>query len=176
MNLNILMTVLNILILAGTLFIAFWAYKSQRTHNFNSVKPILQLDFGDYEDSIFVDLYNNGVGPGIITKIKVTNSNGHIENDLIAYFKDLPWACNAFTTRLEGYAISPNCEICLFETENRDKHKAEIRNILKDLHIEVEYIDIYNRHMKPLSEYLDWFKSDPYIRKISAGKKRNNRQ
>ena len=176
MSWDIIMGASNLLILLGTLFVAFWAYKSQRAHNFNSVRPILQLDLGDYEDDIYVRIYNNGVGPGIIKNIEIKKYNdGAIRSDIIGYFENLDWEWDVFNTGLEGLAISPNCYTYFIEMKfPNDFQRERIRRILKDLHIKIEYIDIYNNSMEPINTSLDWFGRDPALRKTKAKRKQTN--
>ena len=150
MDFDIIIAVLNLLVLLATLSVAFWTYKSQRIHNYNSVKPILQLDLGDYEDDIYVGIYNNGVGPGIITNIEIKKLNDNaVRKDIIGYFENLEW--DVFNTGLEGLAIAPNSHKCFIEMKNPDNsQKVKIRKVLKELNVKIEYTDIYDKPMKSI--------------------------
>ena len=71
-----------------------------KEQNKNSVRPILNVSVGDYEDNIYVRLHNNGVGPAIITRIQcnvdgnncrlIGSNDGSLVSNipLMAYFKD----------------------------------------------------------------------------------------
>ena len=159
MDLTIVMAVLSLLTLICTLFVAFWTYMSQRTHNFNSVKPILQVLLHDFENHIWVRICNNGTGPAIITKVEITKKDDNtIRKNIIGYFEDLDWEWDAFRSRAEGVAISPNGDITLLEMQDPEPgQRDEIREVLKDLHMQLEYVDIYNRPMEPISRNFSWF-------------------
>ncbi len=72
------------MIIAGlAAYIAYLAFRSQRTHNKNSVKPILNIIVGDYEDDIFVRIDNNGVGPAIVQGINCYDAEkNRVEHNL----------------------------------------------------------------------------------------------
>lgn len=67
---DILFTAASILISIVAVFISVQTFRSQKEQNKNSVRPILNVSVGDYEDNIYVRLHNNGVGPAIITRIQ----------------------------------------------------------------------------------------------------------
>jgi len=170
---GVVIAIINLLVLVGTLFVAYWAYKSQRTHNSNSVKPILQLDIGDYEDDIYVRVHNNGVGPGIITNVEIKKQNDNaIRKDIISYFENLDWEWDVFSTGLEGLAISPNRYTYFIEMKNpSEEQKEKLRKVLKELIIKIDYTDIYNKPMEPISAQLSWFGRDSSLRKTKATRK-----
>jgi len=175
-DLDIIIAVLNLLILGGTLFVAYTTYKSQKIHNYNSVKPILQLDLGDYEDDIYVRLYNNGVGPAIIKSIKIVKSGDNAtRSDIIGYFENLEWEWDVFNTGLEGVAIAPNQYTFFIDMKNpNDDQKRKLRNTLRKLQIQVDYVDIYGNLMLPINEDLSWFERDNSYKKAKARRKNSH--
>lgn len=174
-DIGLVITIINLITLVGTLVVAIGAFISQRTHNFNSVKPIMQLDIGDYEDDIYVRIYNSGVGPGIINSIEIKKRNdGSIRTDLISYFENLNWEWDTFNTGLEGYAISPNTYIYFIEMKDPDvNQKQQLRNILKDVHIKIIYSDIYGNKQLPINTTLEWFGRESTLRQNRAKIKRH---
>jgi hypothetical protein len=61
----------------------------QREHNYKTVLPILLIEPLDHDEEVSVKLYNNGIGPAIITNIEITNG---IETnwDLISWMPKHP--------------------------------------------------------------------------------------
>ena len=49
--------------------VSWQAARKQNEHNMNSVRPILNIELGDYERDIHVSVANNGVGPAISVRV-----------------------------------------------------------------------------------------------------------
>lgn len=176
---DILFTAASILISIVAVFISIQTFRSQKEQNKNSVRPILNVSVGDYEDNIYVRLQNNGVGPAIITHIQcnVNGKNPRIigPNDgslisnipLMAYFKDGSKVTNvplnqyltfASGEAMENRALAPGDSITLIQVENPDElKKTALRYWLKDCTVSFEYMDIYGNAQKPCVRKLDYF-------------------
>lgn len=138
----------------------------QREHNFKSVTPILYIQTLDHDEEVSVKLYNNGVGPLLITNIIITNGI-ESNHDLISWMPYHPKRISYWTTFIKGFgamSIYPGGFISFLLLENADPdlpdfvlYRQEARRHLAKLKITVEYKDIYNRPMQPHSGDLRWF-------------------
>src|SRR5215831_9348086 len=84
------------IIALASLVVAFLAFlstrktaKAQQEHNRLSVRPLLNIVFGNYETNLFVSLVNNGTGPMVIKSTKVIGAANPSE-PLIKAMPDLP--------------------------------------------------------------------------------------
>lgn len=136
-------------------------YKSQKTHNKNSVRPILNIDFGDYENKLEVQVVNNGVGPAIISDINCTYECAG-EKDCQKSLVELIPACGTmkldgrvvrtrmtllsdFVEDITGMVIPPNGKIVLLQLlEPSAIQLCVFRNFMQNCNIEILYSDIYN--------------------------------
>lgn len=135
----------------------------QRRHQRLSVRPIGVISLSDYEDRIGVRIKNAGTGPMIINKIATTN---YITGEKRAYPIDwmptgVTWS--DFRKGLEEHAVIQGGEVVLLEYMTSAaalptlKLREEIRNVLKNLEMAVEYSDIYGKKQKPIYRRFDWF-------------------
>src|SRR4029077_4231305 len=63
--------------------------RAQQEHNRLSVRPLLNIAFGNYDLNLFVSLVNNGTGPAVIKSITVIGAANPSE-PLIKAMPDLP--------------------------------------------------------------------------------------
>jgi hypothetical protein len=132
--------------------------KAQRKHNQLSVRPLLNITFGNYETNLFVSLVNNGTGPLILKSIKVIGAADPAK-PLIDAMPDLPpddlVALRYFASDPNGLSIrADGGEIILLrlryigekEFQNRfNTPRDKIRTALGPLTLRVEYTDIYEK-------------------------------
>lgn len=128
-------------------------------------RPVGQIICGDYEDLIEVKLKNCGLGPLLIRNIIIKKTDGSISNSLIDEMPEilggLSWA--DFVIDAINYAIPKDSEINLIKIKhdpndyNFKIYKTSIRKILKEITIEVEYTDMYNRPMANAIRNLSFF-------------------
>src|SRR5580693_6166347 len=59
-----------------SIILAVFNMTTQRTHNRKSLMPIAHVRLGDYENRLFVQLHNDGIGPMLIDSIVVSKSRG----------------------------------------------------------------------------------------------------
>jgi hypothetical protein len=97
-----------------SLFVAVKAMALQRAHNRKSTIPIGFFSMGDYENHVFVRLNSEGVGPLIIDRISVKNSqtNKDVGTSLIEVMpKGIIW--ETFVRDIRGRALRPDKDILL---------------------------------------------------------------
>ena len=137
------------------------ALRLQRRHFLKSVTPIAFIRARDYENFIEVALENVGIGPLLIEQFRVLRGTDTKENVIDWMPEGLYW--NNFTSIVIGRCIPAGKDIILLKFVG-DLDDAEfignrdtVRSSLKDLHVHVNYRDIYGRPMPVASRSLDWF-------------------
>jgi hypothetical protein len=151
-----------------SVFFSVQALNIQREHNYKTVKPIGIIVVADYENKIFIRIDNCGVGPLLIKKITVKNKTISATTviDLIPerLNERIIWA--DFAAALEGKAISvgENLHLILWEAdiESYEQQKIiedrrDIRNVLKDISVILEYTDIYEKNTFKVERSMEWF-------------------
>lgn len=58
---DMIFSITSLIISCITIVIAVNTYKANKEHNRNSVRPILEIALGDYENDLFVRIENSGV-------------------------------------------------------------------------------------------------------------------
>ena len=154
-------TILTAITALAAVIISIITYRSQVKHNKNSVKPIIDISIGDYLDHLFVKVKNKGVGPATIQSIHCLGTyDGQCRDEtaLINYFSDYPFVWTTFANDIKDRTISPGGEMVLLEAESDDENVLdEIRSRLRDIKIEIDYINIYNDRMPTRKRDLSWF-------------------
>lgn len=153
-----------------SIILAIFNMTTQRTHNRKSLMPIAHVRLGDYENRIFVQLHNDGIGPMLIDSIVVGKSRGWSKKQasFMGLVPALPpgilWT--NFVTDLSGRALSAGKDITilLLEGDPSDENflaaRRAVRQALSDLQIVVKYRDIYGHKMPAAKRNLDWFASN----------------
>jgi len=144
--------------------ISIWAAKSQRRHNELSVRPLAEITFADYEDSLWVKLRNHGTGPLIVTAVVVSDGSS-TRPTILAWMPELAndrtW--NNFTGEVHDRTLAPGGELVLLElTKGEDEvdfaqYRDPVRAALAPLVVTVDYTNIYNSNMPPRRKPLSWF-------------------
>jgi len=152
-----------------SIILAIFNMTTQRTHNRKSLMPIAHVRLGDYENRLFVELHNDGIGPMLIDTIAVSKSRGWSKKhaSFLGLVPALPpgilWS--TFVTDLSGRALSAGKDIVILLLEDDPSNqnflaaRQSVRQALSDLQIVVKYRDIYGRKMPPTKRHLDWFAS-----------------
>lgn len=167
---QITISVCSILTSIVAVIISITTYKSQVEHNKNSVRPIIDIIFGDYEDDIYVRIDNNGVGPAIIKGVLCLNGQKKADSliKLIPQKARLttPYCDESiklspfsdFVENISGRTLAPGGHITLLQLSNPDPKKRTIlRYILKDIALQVEYTDIYKKETMNTQRELSFF-------------------
>lgn len=171
---DIITSVSSLILSVVAVVISIITYRSQKEHNKNSVRPILDIVLGDYEDDLYIRIVNCGVGPAIITGIECTRSYvGEVasSNSLVELMphkarlqgKSFNLTVNMlsfsdFVEDITGRTISPGSGITLLQIKNPARNQIVVfRNYLKDCCVKVEYTDIYNSKPWDRKRLLDFF-------------------
>ncbi len=154
---GITLSVVSLLIAVISLFIALKTLLIQKRHNIKSIRPIIDILVGDYEDDIYVKLRNNGMGPAVIDELLCEYSGSMPmlkmkTTSLIEILKNPGTSSSTvevFTTFVEdvkGRTLPPNGEIVLVQLKNGNlSDNVALRLVLKDVDIQVKYRDIYDQ-------------------------------
>ncbi|QKO20655.1 hypothetical protein [Rhodoferax sp. BAB1] len=138
----------------------------QQAHNVLSVRPIGSIVVGDYENQLFVKVVNNGVGPLLVTSIRVSDGP-EPGKALIDQMPELPpevyWT--NFVEDTSGRTILPGGELMLLDLEVGSSKsigqfsiaRDQVREALGKLSVEVTYSDVYNSKIDPVARDLKWF-------------------
>jgi hypothetical protein len=153
----------------ASLVVAIQVFRSAHEHNQLSVRPLLDIAFGNYELNLFVSLVNNGTGPLILKSIMVIGAADPAK-PLIDAMPDLPpddlIALRYFASDPNGRSIrAAGGEIILLrlrytgekEFKNRfNTPRDTIRAALAPLTLHVQYTDIYKNPFET-KRSLDYF-------------------
>lgn len=149
-----------------SIIIAVSNFVMQRRHNRKSVQPIGHISVGNYENEIFVRLWNHGVGPMIVRAVTVNKAGEQqTKHSIIDFMPDLPknrpWT--TYVPDISGRAISANDSVTLIALKGNTRDKGFtsarqlVRKALSSLSIKVDHENIYGEKMKPALRNLDWF-------------------
>lgn len=154
-------TILTAITAVMAIVISIITYRSQVKHNKNSVKPILNISVGDYVNEIFIKVKNKGVGPATITScncIQSADAQVRKEPAVINYFNDLHFTWETFANDITNLSIAPGGEMVLLRACSEEIGSMNtIRKRLRDIEIQIEYVDIYNKKMPVAKKQLTWF-------------------
>jgi hypothetical protein len=156
-----LTAILAIIASTVSIFIAILNMKWQRIHYRKTLMPIGSISMGDYEDSIFVRLRNDGAGPMIVDNIAVFRNDEQVGSALIdvmppsllwtTFVKDISGRAFASGKEIDLVSISGNIEDPKFLEARRS-----VREALSTLSIRANYHSAYGdkQHCR---RSLDWF-------------------
>lgn len=143
---------------AFALFATTYQAFLSRRHNILSVRPHVEPTLiASFDNNYQINLRNNGLGFALIKKLnlKIPYQNysflklKDIE-DLIAHINKS--ATEVFTVGYtvieESISLSPGQELCIFEIEESSNHIADIKEIMANAKIEIEYICMYEKSYK----------------------------
>jgi hypothetical protein len=161
---NALATIFAALTALIALVVSVWALWIQRSHNKVSVRPIPEITVADFEDSLWVKLSNNGVGPLIVKSVHV-RSGQEERGSIIEWMPTLPnsrhWTNFAVvktgrTLRAEG--VLPLLELIQESGEVGFGHCRDmVRAALCQLTVVVEFTDVYGSKFPACTKSLEWF-------------------
>lgn len=151
-----IVAILALITAVASTIIAYYTFKLQRTHNINSVKPIIHIGQWDYENRLIVTLKNVGYGIAIVKKLSVLNLKNECKNSIYDWLpKTLPVKMNykEYWTPYTGFVIQGGETIKLIEIpidntkEKQRQEREKLRKKLGKLTVQVEYEDIYENLM-----------------------------
>ncbi len=177
---NIIVGIVGIVVAVVAVIIAKKTCNVQNEYNKNSVRPILNIADCDYENTLYIQLDNKGVGPAIITDIKFISSyyemdivsnnivellpvTAIISNQDIQKYVNLDICFDTFVEDITGRTIAQQEQMLLlkitFDDEVEDKalvHLA-IRNYLSNCSVSIEYINVYGDKMDVYNHDFSFF-------------------
>jgi hypothetical protein len=152
--------------------ITFGSFRVQRKHNILSVKPLLHIAQFDYENCIKIIISNNGVGPAIVKSINVRKNEHEVKTSIFHWLPEkLPGKMNykEYLTAYKDFVIKSGATGIMLEVPinpNKDEQitaKENIRAILRNLTVNVEYEDIYQNKMDTYSLKLNLYSRNDHI-------------
>lgn len=149
-----------------SLYVSHRTAKHQEDHDKMSVRPLVYIAVGDYEDRIYVKIQNNGVGPLILKRITIEGAS-EPDNPLIYAMPELPprAAWTNFIEDISGRSVPPGGEVFLVDLkESSSASRAyftlardKVRLALGTLTVKIEHTDIYDQHLPVAVRKLNWF-------------------
>ena len=125
-------------------------------HYKKSVRPIAQIILGDYEDSLYVEVHNVGVGPLLISQLLIHYKDEKYSR-LIDLFGDIDQVWDDFVETVDGRAIPVGGKIVLAKiTPENNQIRDKVRELLSQVTIVVDYNDVYNQEFHT-EKTLDFF-------------------
>lgn len=140
--------------------VAIWqatqSLQIQRVHNAKSLIPIAQLNRKDYQDIISVELINKGLGPLKIMGLKVfvAGKPSEYHTNIVDFMpalkgEKLMGKWNTWKKGIIGSVLSPSESYILIKYKRKNtptfkENRKAIREVLKDLRMEIVYEDVYN--------------------------------
>ena len=147
-----------------SVFFTWRALKHQRTHNSMSVRPLPYITVGDYENTIYVKIRNNGTGPLIVKSLTVPGSrdpSAPLIDNMPSLLPGVDWT--NFVGTANGRSIPVGGEMVLLElsdskqTGRFELSRNKVREALGELSLALEYTDIYGNELASCSRDLKWF-------------------
>jgi hypothetical protein len=151
-----ILSVSAIIIAFTSICISIWEGMETRNHNRLSVRPKLEVFFNGGKDSFGYNVINSGLGPAIITKMKISIDGNKINSAGFSGFDEFINKLDLKGIDLSHSAIDSGITIiagsskiiigCKFDkTDNRDKL---LTNIFKRVSIALGYVSMYNEYFK----------------------------
>ncbi|WOD41703.1 hypothetical protein [Nodosilinea sp. E11] len=134
-----------------------------------TLRPLCTIYSSDYVNKIKVTVKNLGVGPAKTRKIIIENLHEPLHarkrvKDLVQLLPPLPEGMLWRDYTINGFLYLPAGEqIDLIWLEGDEKNYAfsafrdQIRKILSNVAVRIEYADIFDNEMEPIQEVLDIF-------------------
>lgn len=127
-------------------------------------RPLANIGYSDFEEKLEINLWNKGLGPLIVTKFSVINrTNGIVKDSIYDWISDLGITLSNYSGNQDNLVLREGTKINLLRLEQAkndnefSERRDSLRRVLKDLDIQIEYDDIYNKKMKTYRRSLKWF-------------------
>jgi hypothetical protein len=161
---GVVVALLAFMISVLSVFFTWIALKQQRTYNSLSVRPLPYITVGDYENTIYVKIRNNGTGPLIVKSLTVPGAevpSAPLVTNMPSLITGVDWT--NFVGATEGRSIPVGGEMVLLELSDPNPSKNfllsrdRVRAALGKLSLTLDYTDIYSNKLTPCSRDLKWF-------------------
>lgn len=148
-----------------TVALNVWGQWTQRTHMRLSVRPIASIPVADFESRVAVWLANKGLGPMRVIKLTVVDADGTVHEDLLSHMPKLPRGIHwtNFQSQTDGAMVEAGKRLDLLVLEGDQNSpifgeaRDSVRRALDGLTVHLEYEDLYEKAMPPLTKSLTWF-------------------
>lgn len=134
----------------------------QRVHYRKSLRPIASISIGDYENTLFVTLQNDGPGVMIVSNIEVLKSGTDEKKSALKKFMPLGLTWDTYVNDIRERAFASGKDIQLVSISQEHNNKSwpnvrdSVRASLAPLSVKVEYRSIYDE-VFCVTRSLDWF-------------------
>ncbi|MBL7921199.1 MAG: hypothetical protein JNJ40_12850 [Bacteroidia bacterium] len=136
-----------------------------RKHNRKSLRPIISINPFDYSNCIKIELINEGVGPAIIKKIVVEKNEHERKSSVYNWMPSLPKGLHYsnYLTRDQNIAMIPGKiieVICIKldpQVDNQREFREQMRGVLRQLTVKIEYTDVYNSTFQSYNRKFDLY-------------------
>lgn len=152
--LNPILTLLNLVVLA---YLSFKLVEIESKRNEWTLqelaRPLGDLTFLTFQDQYEIQLKNCGLGPMLISNIKIMSTDGQEYTNFADIIKPIPVGVEySFYHHTDIFAtLGKDAEVSLMRIQGRKEDKvftdfmAEMRSKIKGWRIEISYCDIYKR-------------------------------
>lgn len=167
---EIILPLTSIFISVVTIYFLWTSLKIQRQHNVKSIKPIGKIRIGDYESNIFIRIDNSGIGPLILKKVILNNTEITHDEMLLEKIpydkrKNIRWKNFSGNYFNRTISVNDNLELIWWtpETDFRKKQreiittKKNIRSTFQNWSLKIEYTDVYESEVFTDQLDLNWF-------------------
>ena len=146
-----------LLVSIASILIGYFSLKTQQKHNRLSVKPIGKISFVTDDDNIEITIRNDGIGPMLVSNIKVYEDEAEIKNNLRDALPILQMK-NSWTVVNMGRQFTVGADeqktLLKISTDRKTREFRDYLNqvlaALKNITLELEYRDIYDQHIGTL--------------------------
>lgn len=168
-----------LLVAVVSLFVARQSMALQRRHNELSLKPVVTINYGDYENYLYLALENLGVGPGTVVEFSVASRAKYLEKDDIwGFIPDLPngVAWNNYVNKLEGRLVPAGEKVLILAIKDTqfddalefEAYKWMLRETLSSMSWKMTFSDSYENSYTRNGDF-SWFgRLLPYKTKMIA--------
>jgi hypothetical protein len=157
-NADTIIALCALLVSVASILIGYFSLKLQHKHNRLSVRPIGKIHFVTTNDSIKIEIRNDGVGPMLCSNLSVYDNKFNIKNnnlrDAISILQEKKDWLKVSTS--PQFTIGAGEQKSLLEistnhmsSEFQDYH-AQILTALRKITLELEYSDIYGQYIGTL--------------------------
>lgn len=156
---------LALIVSVATAIITYLTFYIQRNHNRKSLRPIINVNPFDYSNCLKIELKNEGVGPAIITKIVVEKNEHEKKANVYSWMPNLisGLSYSNYLTRdqdipmISGKTIEIICIKLDPTIQDQRAFRDQMRGVLRQLTIKIDYTDIYDSKFPTYSEKFDLY-------------------
>lgn len=133
-----------------------------------AIRPLARLELIDTPERIEIRIRNAGLGPMTIADVRISSAeqpNMPPGRNFLEVLPERPaaWLLDDVSLHPTGVVVEQGQALVLFHVTGSPEQPAwlayrkPLRQALSGLYMEVDYLDLYERSMRPLSRRLSWF-------------------